>query len=378
MASVKKRPDGKWRARYRDESGREHARHFDRKVDAQRWLDEVTADVLTGRWVDPRRGKVKFREWFEKYADRQIWARGTRLSADEALKSATFAEMPIGRITNAHIQEWVKGMTVRGSKKKTGLSPATIDTRYNLLRQAFKQAVRDRVIAEDPTDGVRLPKQRRKEAAMAIPTVEQVREALNFAPEWFRAYVAVCAFAGLRLGEAAGLQLSDVDFLRRTITVRRQLQGANNRTLESSAPKHGSERLVYIPPQLAEVLAKHVQDFGVRGDEQWLFGVNGNCFNRGTAGHYWRVTREAAGLKEFTLHDLRHFYASALIADGCDVVTVQRALGHSVPSITLNTYSHLWPSAEDKTRTAATGLMAAVLDGAADSARTAEKLAASD
>lgn len=69
-----------------------------------------------------------------------------------------------------------------------------------------------------------------------------------------------------------------------------------------------------------------------------------------------------------TLHHLCH-YASGLIAAGCDVVTVQRALGHSSASVTLNTYSHLWPSAEDRTRKAAAGMLAEVLDPA-DSVRT--------
>ncbi|SDY23607.1 hypothetical protein SAMN05661080_02802 [Modestobacter sp. DSM 44400] len=50
--------DGRWRARYRDPAGREHARHFDRKVDAQRWLDSVTTAVGTGTYVDPRRAKA--------------------------------------------------------------------------------------------------------------------------------------------------------------------------------------------------------------------------------------------------------------------------------------------------------------------------------
>jgi hypothetical protein len=49
MASIKKRSDGRWRARYRDETDREHARHFARKLDAQRWLDEVTASIVTGQ-----------------------------------------------------------------------------------------------------------------------------------------------------------------------------------------------------------------------------------------------------------------------------------------------------------------------------------------
>jgi integrase len=68
---------------------------------------------------------------------------------------------------------------------------------------------------------------------------------------------------------------------------------------------------------------------------------------------------------------LRHFYASGLIASGCDVVTVQRALGHSSATVTLNVYSHLWPTAEDRTRAAAGDLMAAAFGAAADSLRTA-------
>ena len=49
-----KRPNGRWRARYRDEADREHARHFDRKIDAQQWLDRVTAAVVTDSYVDPQ------------------------------------------------------------------------------------------------------------------------------------------------------------------------------------------------------------------------------------------------------------------------------------------------------------------------------------
>lgn len=88
------------------------------------------------------------------------------------------------------------------------------------------------------------------------------------------------------------------------------------------------------------------------------------------AGSYWRNLRSEVGMDAFTLHDLRHYYASGLIVSGCDVVTVQRSLGHALPSIPLNTYSHLWPTAEDKTRAAATGMMTTALESAADSLRT--------
>ena len=61
MASVSKLPTGKWRARYYDEAGKQHARHFARKTDAQDWLDSVTASVVRGDYVDPRAGRVTLR-----------------------------------------------------------------------------------------------------------------------------------------------------------------------------------------------------------------------------------------------------------------------------------------------------------------------------
>ncbi len=361
--SVAKRENGSWRARYRDAGGKEHARHFARKIDAQRWLDEVTASVVTGRYVDPKAGKITFARWFEQWAAAQVWATGTKLKAEQALAAATFSEVPIRTILPSHVQAWVKGLSAR-------LAPATVKVYYNIVNSAFRAAVTDKVIAENPCAGAKLPRERRREAAMAIPTPEQVGLALEAAEAWFKPFVYVCAFAGLRLGEAAGLQLGDVDFLRRTISVSRQIQGSTKAEAEVVPPKHGSERVVYVAKELIEVLARHVETIGVFGGENWLFGYGGTYFNRNSAADRWRTVREAAGIGDFTLHDLRHFYASGLIADGCDVVTVQRALGHAQPSITLNTYSHLWPTAEDKTRAAGSRLIAAALGDSADSVRT--------
>lgn len=125
--------------------------------------------------------------------------------------------------------------------------------------------------------------------------------------------------------------------------------------MEIKAPKAGSERDVFLPDDRLMVLSEHLGR-GVVGAEQWLFlGPHGNLSDRATVGYWWRKAATAAGV-EFHLHALRHFYAFGLIAAGCDVVTVQRALGHSAPSITLDVYSHLWPSVEDRTRAAAAGL----------------------
>ena len=94
MASIAKRPDGRYRARYRDEAGTEHSRHFPRKVDAQSWLDQITTSVFTGQYVDPKAGRVTFLAFYEQWRERQVWVPGTRRAMDIAAKSATFANVP--------------------------------------------------------------------------------------------------------------------------------------------------------------------------------------------------------------------------------------------------------------------------------------------
>jgi len=348
--NVAKRLDGRWRARYRDDTGKERARHFERKIEAQRWLDEIASSVLTGDYVDPEHGQISFAEFYAEWSARQVWADGTRIAADAAAGAVPFAAVPLAALRRSHVEQWVKAMSVR-------LAPTTVRTRYNYVAICLRGAVGDRIIAHSPADGVRLPKVRRAAVAMTIPSPQQVGEAIAVAPGPFGAYIAVCAFAGLRQGEANGLQVRDIDFLRRTLSVARQIQGNTRSNAQVGLPKAGSERVVYIPEALTTLLSEHVATHGTHGTDAWLFGDDATRLNRNSAGHLWRGVRVACGMDDFTLHDLRHFYASGLIAAGCDVVTVQRSLGHSAPSITLDTYAHLWSTAEDRTRAAAAGLM---------------------
>lgn len=96
---------------------------------------------------------------------------------------------------------------------------------------------------------------------------------------------------------------------------------------------------------LALLWSEHVGTHGVCGDKGWLFvGDRGNPPHQNTVGYWWRKTLGGAGLSGIGLHDLRHFYAPGLIAAGCDVVTVQRALRHA-RATTLNADAHLWPTA---------------------------------
>jgi hypothetical protein len=78
-----------------------------------------------------------------------------------------------------------------------------------------------------------------------------------------------------------------------------------------------------------------------------------------SVGNGWRQACRDAGVSAVPLDDLRHYFASGLIAPGCDVVTVQRAMGHR-KATTIDTYSHLWPTAEDKLRAGAASMVAEV------------------
>lgn len=360
MSSIKQRADGVWRARYRDDAGKEHARHFDLKRDAQRWLDEVAASVVTGQYVDPNAGKVLWSAWTVEWMRRQTWVDATHESARTSVQGVPWRDRPIGSVTPSQVQSWV------ASEQRRGLKASTIKTRLNYVQMAFRAAVADRTIITSPAAGIKAPRTRRAEATMSILGPDEIRAVLGAAGD-FRGFVGVCVFAGLRLGEAAGLQLRDINFLGRSIRVERQVYGSTIKAAKIVPPKYNSERTVYVPAELTASLSAHVASNAITRLDELLFTTPlGRMWNRNSAGGEWRRIRDAVGLPDhITLHALRHTFASNLIAAGCDVVTVQRALGHSTPSITLNVYSHLWPTAEDKTRAATAEFMAQIGGGAA-------------
>ncbi|MBO4241460.1 tyrosine-type recombinase/integrase [Pseudonocardia alni] len=140
-------------------------------------------------------------------------------------------------------------------------------------------------------------------------------------------------------------------------------------------PKYGSERTVYLPDDLVTLLSQHVAELADGGTDRGLFpGADGiRPLHQNLAGYHWRRARDAAGVPSLRFHDLGHFYASGLVAEGADVVAVQRALGHGSATVTLNTYAHLWPTAEDRTRNAAARLMASGLNPPAGISRANER-----
>ena len=340
-------------ARYVDDAGRERTKSFARKVDAQRYVDEQTAALVSGSYIDPDRAAVTLASFYTPWSQRQVWVHHTRRQNNLVIERFPYAGLALGELRPSHIEAWVKAMVDQG------LAPLTIQQRVGTLRAILKAAIRDGYLLRDPSMNVKLPRARRADAAMEIPTPAEIGALVDNADAGFDAYVALCAFAGLRRGEACAIEVGDIDFLGRSIKVRRQLVLNSRNDVDIRAPKYGSERSVPAPDGLLELLAEHIRK-RVPGEDpaRPLFaGVSAGRISPNQVWRRFKAAQTGAGV-DTHLHALRHYYASGLIRAGCDVVTVQRAMGHSAPSVTLNTYSHLWPDAEDRTRGAAAEMFA--------------------
>ncbi len=358
MASIDKRPSGKYRARYRDDQGKEHSRHFARKADAQNHLDQVTAAVVTGQYVDPKAGKITLKAYATAWEAAQVGRPATLSIIDIALRLhilPVLGDQTMASIRPSDVQMLMKDLSGR-------LKPGTVRNINAVLVRLFNAAVDDRVVAASPCRKVTLP--RSDEAEIVPLTVEEVTAVVEAMPDRFRAAAALLAGSGLRIGELLGLKVSDIKFLERSVRVDRQrLQSGQIGPTKS--PK--STRTVPLARVVLDELAAHVATFK-HGD--WLFvDEHGEPLTYPVWKKVLRVASSQAKV-DMTSHDLRHFFASALIAGGASVKQVQTVLGHSSAMITLRTYAHLWPGDDDRTR--------AVIDSTLDFLRTDRGLDGTD
>jgi integrase len=354
----------RWLARWRDPAGVQRKRAFDRRVDADRFLVEVAADLARGAYVDPRGGRVTVREYGEGWRSAQVHRATTAAQVESHLRRhvyPTFGDRPLGSVRPSEVQGWVRGL-------EQHLAPATIQVVYSFVAGIFRAAVRDRLIAVSPCVDVRLPKPEPKRVEpLATDKVEALIAAM---PERYQALVVLAAGTGLRQGEAFGLEVGGVDFLRRTLEVRQQLVTMTGKPPYLAPPKTPSSyRTVPLPQVVVDALAAHLAAFPTvpveildathkpepKSRQAALVFTTpaGVPVRRTRFSPIWRPAATTAGLGDgVTFHDLRHYYASLLIRHGESVKAVQRRLGHKSAVETLDTYSHLWPDSEDRTREA--------------------------
>ncbi|MDQ2728689.1 MAG: site-specific integrase [Actinomycetota bacterium] len=216
----------------------------------------------------------------------------------------------------------------------------------------FKSAVGDRIIAASPCVRIALPK---KTDTEVVPlSVAEVSALAAAVPNRYKALIVFAAGMGLRQGECFGLTVDRVDFLRHSVRVDRQLVSARGGPPEFGPPKSKAGfRTVPIPDVVGSALAEHLARYRPGTSGLVFTNTAGRPLRRNTAGEMWHRAADRAGLPPWaTFHDLRHFYASLLIAPGCSVKAVQKRLGHQSAMETLDTYGHLWPDSDDETRDA--------------------------
>jgi integrase len=330
----------RWLARYVDHEGQEHSKAFERKVDAQNWLDaEVTARLVTGTYVAPKAGLVTVAEvyasWSVAAAHLSAKTVAVRHGAWTNRVAPHWQNVAVVDVKTSGIKAWVAKMVAEE------LGVATIENAFGVLRQVLGAAVEDNRISRNPCDGVKLPK--REHADRGYLSYAQVA-ALSGAVERLPEVIRFLAYTGLRWGELAALRVGDFDMLRRRVNVSRSVTEFNG--LVWSTPKTWERRSVPFPASLADDLAALMVGRG-RGD--LVFTTPGgdvlrvsNYRKRFFAPAVAKCQKADDSFPTITPHDLRHTAASLAVSAGANVKAVQRMLGHAKASMTLDVYADLF------------------------------------
>jgi len=265
--------------------------------------------------------------------------------------------LPLTAITREHIRACISELAVTGNRrtmKKRPLARGTLKNTLNTLHAILERAAEDGLIQRNPAVG--LTRDIRSTTATQAPEVEIfTREELGrilaaAQREWpaWHTFLLTLARAGLRLGEAVGLEWRDVDFDQRVLIVRRSVNNAKGR---ESAPKNGKGRRVDMSRQLATSLWAQKS---LREAEAALAGfampervfatpkgepIRDDAFRRDV----WAKILRRENLRYRKPHTLRHSFVSLLIEAGKPLTYIQQQLGHHSPAFTLAVYGHLLP-----------------------------------
>ena len=351
----------RWRARYVDPDGIERSKTFDRKQDAERFLATISADVLRGSYLHPDAGRMTFGEFAEQWLAAQTFSEGTREATELRIRLhavPTLGPEELRSIRPSAIQAWLRGL-------QRDLAPTYVRVILTNVSAVFNAAVDDGLIARNPAkaSSVRPPKlDHRKVQPWPVERVLAVVDAL---PLRYRAMAVVAAGCGLRQGEVFGLRVRDIDFLHKQLRVEQQVKLVRGRLLIDK-PKGGRTRTVPLSEWVAVELAEDLRRFPAGHDDLVFTSRERKPLNRNHVnGYVWRPALVAAGVdpgRGNGMHALRHFYASALIDAGESASAVAEYLGHADPGFTLRVYANLFPSSENRARSAIDRLFSSTTD----------------
>lgn len=245
----------------------------------------------------------------------------------------TLGDVPLDRVSPP---------IVRAAMTRWSGSAATRNGAVIVLRMAMRQALSDRMLADDPMAGIKAPTIRHKS-----PTVLDVDDARRLlttvAGDRYASLLAVSLGLGLRRGEALGLRTPDVDLKAGTVTVRHSLRrvpvstrGEGDEWWRLQAPKADSGRTIPLPRFVADALEASIEARKAERRATKIWAANDFVFADphggpvpfSTLDNWWKRALERAGLPDMRWHELRASTATILLAEGVPELTVMAILGH--------------------------------------------------
>jgi integrase len=357
-------PSGRWQASYPTPDGslRHAPTTFETEGAADTWLANTKADLSRGVWVDPTHngGGVHFDVWAEDWlATRVKISPKTRAGYEALLRNHInpfFGHHALKDVRRATVLRFVTEMVTSGAK------PGTVRNAHSVVSAVFRHAVEDGRLTRNPASKIDLPEADHEEVIPLTPAeVEAIAQAIETRPEnrsrrrteehhpeW-SLLVRFAAYSGLRSAEIAGMRVGRLDLMRGEVHVRETVVQLGGKLLERQPTKTKQHRTVRIPSGLVDELARHTADRA--GDpEAYVFpDIKGGPWREvWWYQHVFKPAVRRAGLPDrIRFHDLRHTYASRLIAQGESLFTVARQMGHSTTKVTESRYGHLFPSTLD-------------------------------
>lgn len=332
----------RWVARFLLDDGREVKRRFPTKAKAAAWLDEQSAGMVRGDFVDTRRGRVTFADWSASWlASKADLKPSTRARYEGILRVhlvPAFGPRPIGDLTHAQVAGLVSRL-LAGEEGRRPLSASSVRQVHRTLSLVLAFAVRDGRLARNVAEGVPLPRAAKPDKRYL--TLDELRRLADSVEDGqARLMVMLLGLTGLRFGELVALRVKRVDLLRRRLEVAESASEING-VLTFGTPKTHQRRTVPVPRSLVDALAEQVAG---KGPEALVFTASSGS---AVGLMNWRHRTfdpavRAADLGHLTPHELRHTAASLAVASGAGPKAVQRMLGHASAAMTLDVYSGLF------------------------------------
>lgn len=350
----------RWLAVWLDPAGKEKSQAFAVKVKAKAYGADQEADAKRGPYIDPKLARTTVeawcKTWLTGYATRRrSTVRQAKVHVAQII--AEFGALPLSAVRPSHVRSWTARLQAEG------LAASYVYALHSRLSQIMSDAVHDGMLVRSPCSRRTSPGSAKQRAYVA--TTGQIWALYDAVLPRHRVAVLLGAFAGLRIAEACGLRVADVDFMRGVIRPAVQYPAEPLKT-------EVSQTAIPIPETLSAELSAQVAEWtgktlltNDRGEQLGPWALEREIRRARAAIHAAarearKAGKDAEDLPEgFRYHDLRHYLASLLIASGADVKTVQARLRHASAKTTLDTYGHIWPDRDESTRAAIEAVLTA-------------------